>query len=265
MSIRKRCLLLLLAIGGGVFTAVGSVYSYEGYLTLEQLALMLSGAGEYEPLDCASLYAVMDYYFQQIPSYIFEIITGTLIYENFCTASVYVFTRETNRYRWYLSRIWQILGETMLFLMIMLTTTVLVTGRMYPLSYSRTGLVLLGYTFLNQLAWIMIWTLLLNEFCCVWGSSIAYVVTLGLQAGLFTLLYSARKCTIDGPTYWNPISWTVLSWQNLEVLHSEGIMETEMSLLHPGYSLALLYGTTIGTILFVGYFMIRGDILVERK
>ena len=96
----KRLLFLLLAIPFGVWLSFSYINPYGGSITLSELVLQLSGARGTFALDL-NLNELLDFTLRLVPVLVFQALAGTLMYQYYCTASVYVFSRIERRTAWY--------------------------------------------------------------------------------------------------------------------------------------------------------------------
>ena len=253
-----------LAIFGGLYLAIAYVNPYEGSIPLSELVLQLSGSrGKFEL--GASITELVAFSMRMIPSYIFEVFFGIVLYRQFCTASIYVFSRYPRRLNWYFSEVSTIGGAVFLYQLISLLTILLVTKVRYQVQIDSAGVILLAYHFLIQVVWIYAMTLSINLLAILIGSSSSFLTIVGLQIICTTLLTSVDKIrklfnsTIIQELVLriNPISRLVLGW------HSSRI-EAVNRVLDPPYSGLDLNSSLLYIFLFGVTVLIAGGILVER-
>ncbi len=65
--------------------------------------------------------------FRFIPLLLFQIVYGTYIYRRFCSASVYYFSRNHNRIKWFIQEIVKLYGYSVLYLVLMIMSGVVIT------------------------------------------------------------------------------------------------------------------------------------------
>ena len=92
----KRLWFILLAIPFGVWLSFAYINPYGGTITLSELVLQLSGARGTFALGL-NLSELLDLTLRLVPMLVFQALAGTLMYQYYCTASVYVFSRIERR------------------------------------------------------------------------------------------------------------------------------------------------------------------------
>ena len=100
-----------ISVLGGAFLSFMYVNPFGGSITLSDTILQLSGSRGEFPLGTSAT-ELMAFVMRMFPNYIFIMIFGTHLYNHFCTASVYVFTRQANRLVWYRKEVFQLLPYT---------------------------------------------------------------------------------------------------------------------------------------------------------
>ena len=257
-----------LAIFGGVYLAVAYVNPYGGSIPLSELVLQLSGSrGKFEL--GASIMAMVDFSMRMIPGYIFQVFFGIVLYRQFCTASIYVFSRCPRRMHWYLGEVLPIGVAVLLYQFLSLATIVIVTLFRYQLVVDYAGIILLVYHFLIQSAWIYAMTLGINLLAILIGSNSSFLGLVGFQMISTTLLAS-----VDRIREWfssaglqefflrvNPVSHLVLGW------HHSNIEKVNQVLAPPYWGLdlnrSLLYVLVLlGLVLFLGSILVKKHDLI---
>ncbi len=89
----KRLWFILLAIPFGVWLSFAYINPYGGTITLSELVLQLSGARGTFALGL-NLSELLDLTLRLVPMLVFQALAGTLMYQYYCTASVYVFSQD---------------------------------------------------------------------------------------------------------------------------------------------------------------------------
>ena len=84
----------------GVYLMTAFVNPYDQEISLSEVILQLSGSRGSFVMGC-SLPELLGYMLRMLPCYAVSMIWGIDLYRHFCTAGVYVFSRCTNRLKWY--------------------------------------------------------------------------------------------------------------------------------------------------------------------
>ena len=63
--------------------------------------------------------------FEYIPIFVFQILFATNIYKHFCSASIYFFSRNANRIKWYLKEVTNIYLNSIIFLTVICISEIL--------------------------------------------------------------------------------------------------------------------------------------------
>lgn len=257
-------LLFITAVVGGVFLSVMYINPYGGKITLSEATLQLSGSrGEFDlgfSLDNLAAFAA-----RLLPAFLFEMYAGILLYQHFCTASIYVFSRYPHRVKWYIRKAFQLGGAVCAFQMLLLAAAMLTAICRFELRVDSAGIVLLTYHFLIHSLWIYSMTLLINLSALYIGSSAAYVTVNAAQLVCIVLLYPMDllvRCSDGRITYgmilkWNPVAHLILGWHGCKVGTVERLLESSRLQIDLNHSLVIL-------ILF-GSFITSAGALIVRK
>ncbi len=88
---------------------------------------------------------LMMFLFQTLHFYMFYFLFGTTIYQHFCTASVYSFTRCVNRRFWFLRQALKLAGYSFLYVLLYPTAVALTAGITNRVKVDEASMVLLAY------------------------------------------------------------------------------------------------------------------------
>lgn len=209
-------LLYTLAFGilSGALSAFLFVRPMYDVTYLPELVLQLSGSrGEFALV--GGIAEIMNMYMRFAPSILFEIYAGTVMYRSFCTASVYVFTRNPNRAKWYRREACRVLLLSALFTAVSLLVAVLLSAVRHEVIPNVPGAILLLYHFILYSIWTFTVTILINVLSIGLGSYNATLAAAVLQAVCIALLGLVRLS--DQPVFAvltrvSPISHLVLGW-----------------------------------------------------
>ena len=204
----------LIGLLSGVLSAMLFVRPYTGSITLSEMVLQLSGSrGTYE--FNPSLSEIMGMFTRFIPIFLFEFYGGTVMYRNFCTASIYIFTRNPNRSRWYFRETARVLLLSVVFAAVSLITAVLLSMVQYDVITNYPGVLLSIYHFVLFSIWITTATILLNLFSIIFGTHVAALIVIGLQAiciAALSLIEIEDQLLPAVLLQINPIANLILGW-----------------------------------------------------
>lgn len=214
-------LLFILAAVSGVYLSIFYVNPYNGTIDLSEMILQFSGSrGSFEL--GFSYEELASFAMHLIPTFLFELYAGIMLYRHFCTASIYVFSRYPHRVKWYLKEVSYLGGTTGAFHIILLLAATVTTVCRFELRIDYAGMLLTTYHFLLYTLWVYIMTLSVNLIAIFFGSSAAYALVVGVQMVCIALLNfmdllvrnSADRLSYEKILIWNPIAHLVLGWRS---------------------------------------------------
>ena len=213
----KRLLFLLLAIPFGVWLSFSYINPYGGSIALSELVLQLSGARGTFALGL-NLNELLDFTLRLVPVLVFQALAGILMYQYYCTASVYVFSRIERRTAWYRRELGALAVKAFAYLVLMLLSALITALVRWHIIWDAAGVRLLLYHFLIWSLWTLVATLAVNLIAIYLGSSAAFAVVAGFQAVCVALLTVANQFEESPDVYSallraNPVTCLVLSWQ----------------------------------------------------
>ena len=206
---QQKVLILSIAILGGIFLSLSYVNPYTNEITLANLILQLSGSRDTLVLG-SSPQELLAVAMRMMPIYLFEVYAGIDLYRHFCTASVYVFSRFSNRVKWYLKQSVQLLLKTIGFQGLLLLTVFLVSKIRMPIYVDVGGILLLIYHLVIQTLWTYFSTLLINILALFLGSNISFMTVMGIQ-GIGIVGLGLHRYSQEILKY-NPLSYLILGW-----------------------------------------------------
>lgn len=266
----KVFLTFALGVFGGVLLAIANVNPYNGKILLSELVLQLSGSRGEFPLNPGML-GLISLVMHMIPYYMFEIYFGMEIYRQFCTASIYVFSRYPKRLHWYFGEVLSMGGIVILYQFVLLLTVLLTTVLRYQLQIDGAGIILLAYHFVIYAAWIYSITLTINLLAILVGSSTSFMIVAGTQMICITLLgcVDAISRHLDVVAFqrvmlkMNPIAHLILGWHSSDLKLVNQVLNPPYSGLDLNHSLLLIIGF-YGIVLSLGaVFVKRHDLLIS--
>ncbi len=259
----KKRVVVLLALFSGIYLSFGFVRPFEKVITLSELVLQLSGSrGEFS-MHC-NLVELTSYMLRMMPNYIMILLWGNKLYSNFCTASIYVFSRCPDRVAWYRKALMPLVETVCIFEIILLVTTVMTAVLRYKVIFSTGGFILLGYHALLFMLWNFALVLLVNVIAIHTGSSTAFTLVMAVQMtciaalGIINVLtrMNAREGLIDIFLWLNPIAHTVVGWHRSPLLTAE--------LANSRYSLNLTVSILIPALLCI-ITVVTGGLVIQKK
>lgn len=203
----------------GVYITLIFIRPYSGQIALSELILQLSGSRGTFCLGF-SMAELAGFMLRMLPGYCIMMLLGNSMYQYFCTASIYVFSRCPDRMKWYRQTLLPLFSSVLLFECVFVGSSVLLSCLQYRVLFDTAGAFLTAYHLLTYVLWIFAWVLSINIVAIKAGSSSAFLLAMGIQAlctaGLgFLQLFvrnDADAVTIRRLLAWNPVAHTVVGW-----------------------------------------------------
>lgn len=169
MSTYKRY--LLFAVVGGVIEYFTPIYS-EGQISLTFILRSLSFGGLF-------LHGYFLSYVQSmLPMILFQICFGTYIYQHYSTGSVYYFSRQPNRGKWFMKESFKLFLFSLTYTIILLTTAFVLHQISRGVVVHRNQLILVPYFILVFSLWNFAMALLINVLAMKIKSHTAFIFVL---------------------------------------------------------------------------------------
>ena len=263
MKLRRYGWYVAIAVVCGVLLSLSRINPYGGRIALQDLVLQLSGSrGEF----VMGLYygAMVDFGFLMLPFFLYKFYGGIQLYRQFCVASVYVFSRTTNRVKWYFTELWGMCKGLLILQVFLQGTTLLVAALRWDVVWTGEGWLLLGVHVLLFTLWTLTMALGVNLLALIWGSSTGFLAVFALQAGMLAALCTGAKLESADPALarllvLDPVSRLVLGWQSGGVFGLEGVLPAEYGhVLTLSSSLVLL-------VLMTAAVVILGLVVIQKK
>lgn len=260
---QKRVLVLVaIGVSCGVLLSLAYVNPYGGRITLTELVLQLSGSRGDIPLG-TSLPELLSFSTKIVPYFLSELYMGVYLYQHFCTASVYVFSRTVSRTRWYIRECIGIFGAVIFYQVVLLGTVIAITCCRYDVVWQGFPVLIIHFAIYGL--WLFAMVMLVNVLSILLGSGSAFTIVLGGQIVLITLLAllalpKRNSLVLIAALKINPIAHLVLSWQSLPVdgLNSQaGTLRLQNSFLYMAAIVFLIL--TVGEILVKKHDFIIAD------
>lgn len=263
MKLRRYGWYVAIAAVCGVLLSLSRINPYGGRIALQDLVLQLSGSrGDF----VMGLYygAMVDFGFLMLPFFLYQFYGGIQLYRQFCVASVYVFSRTTNRVKWYFTELWGMCRGLLILQVVLQGTILLVAALRWDVVWTGEGWILLGIHVLLFTLWTFTMALGVNLLALIWGSSTGFLAVFTLQAGMLAALCTGAKLESAAPTLarllaLDPVSRLVLGWQSGGVFGLEGVLPAEY-----GHVLTLS-GSLVLVALMTAAVVILGLVVIQKK
>lgn len=217
-------------MAGGLLVSVAYVNPYEGTISLSDIILQLTGSRGNLELGY-SMTELLTLIMKLLPYFLFQLYGGIQMYRQFCTASVYVFSRVPDRIRWYIKELFLLIKMTLLFLILYMVSVTAVAGLRWNILWTWPGVMMSVYYFLIYGLWLFTMTLAVNLLAAFFGSSSAFVVVFGGQSVMITSLSVLRTFQEKTLVFlWlnriNPAARLVFGWQAGDFESIDGLFST---------------------------------------
>ncbi len=248
----------LLAVMAGIFLSISYVNPYEGKIFLSELVLQLSGSRGEFVLNYKNALELVEVAMRLLPCVIMEVFLGIALYWHFCTASVYVFSRCTDRGKWYWREILSVGRDVFIFQGLMVTMVIIAAAFRCQVQVDMSGIYLLVCHLALYSLWSYSIVVLINLIALKFGSSLSFTVVMAIQS-IGIVLLGAGKMAMRI----NPIARLVLGWQKSFVPKVDSIQESAFENFYLEESLLFLAVINI-VILITGAIIVkRHDLLIS--
>lgn len=269
MRLRTYGWYVVMAAVCGIFLSCARVNPVDESIPLHTLVLQLSGSQGTFPM---GLYhrATLEFGFLMLPFFLYQFYGGIQLYRQFCVASVYVFSRTTNRVKWYFKELWGLCKGLIVLQVFLQGTTLLVAALRWDVVWTTEGWILLGVHVLLFTLWTLTMALGVNLLALIWGSSTGFLAVFALQAGMLAALCTGAKLESADPALarllvLDPVSRLVLGWQSGGVFGLEGVLPAEYGHVLTLSGSLLLLVLSLAAVVVLGLMVIQNkDILVSN-
>lgn len=136
MKISKTILLAL---------TLGILCLESGFLGIDKTELsQIVMVNSYAGIECYPSY-IGEFTMRYIPLFVFQIFFSSYIYQHFCSASVYLFSREMNRGRWIINELVRVCIHAVIYVCGYLTVNIFIIGLFSEIKIDTKGIILLLY------------------------------------------------------------------------------------------------------------------------
>lgn len=255
--------LLILAVLAGAGVSAIYLGTHEPPLLFSDLILELSGSRLRTPL-YTNTNGILKFNFLMIPYFAFQALVGIWVYRSYCAASVYVFSRISDRGVWYLRSARRIAGASIFFELAFLISVWLTAAIRFEIRYDPLGWTLAFYHLILYSLWIYAATILMNLVAVRWGSSRAYVIVAGGQLLMTTVFLPLQASDDPAVTAaraailrWDPAACLVLGWQT-----GRWPWPFDVGSSYPGLNIEI---STLILLLIAVSATVLGTVLVKRQ
>lgn len=249
-----------IAVFGGILLALSYINPYENSIPLSRLILQLSGSRADLMLG-RSFPELLGLSIRMIPVFISSIVIGIELFRHFCTASVYIFSRNTKRLRWFCSEILFMLLLSILFNTFLVLSAIGVTCIRYVVLFDAPGMILCIYHILIYSMWLFITALLLAVVAIYIGSDMSYIIIVGSQVFMIGLLGIANISNNSQYISLNPAAHLVLGWHSSYIESISEVIGNVCTNLSFGLSFSALLVSSLVITVITGYLILHYDIL----
>ena len=257
----RATLVLTIAISGGIINSMTYINPYEGSIFLSSLVLQLSGSRGDLVLE-TGISELLGFSMRMLPMFIVSVVIGIQLYSHFCTASVYVFSRYPDRFRWYMSEAFIMLFTSLIFEVLCLLSSVVVTEVRYEVIIDKEGFIISAYHILIFSLWLYCSALLMGIIATYTGSDTAYISIIGVQLFMIAMLSLTNTDFGLENVRYNPASRLVLGWYSSEINSISAIVGDHVTGRDYGISFKSTFIIFIVIVLAITYIVERN---IERR
>ncbi|MGG0717218.1 hypothetical protein ABE096_06410 [Robertmurraya massiliosenegalensis] len=159
-----------------------------------------------------------------LPLLLFQILFGTYIYQHFCTASIYYFSRCPNRVRWFLTECSKLYLLSFIYPLVMVISGTTVASITNQIVFDEVSFILLLYYLLIHSLWLFFTALLINLIAIKLDSSLGFMAVVILQFTCVAMLLLWENVWPLTDTQnlsnhalllqFNPIAHLILAWHS---------------------------------------------------
>ncbi|MCM1327739.1 MAG: hypothetical protein NC094_13715 [Bacteroidales bacterium] len=254
-----RVAVVMTAVFGGLFLSISYVNPYSGVLSLSELVMQLSGSRGNLNLGFA-MHELLSFAMRMAPDFIVEMYLGTLLYQHFCTASIYVFSRYPRRLKWYFQEVWLLGVQILIYQFFLLFVVVVVSTLRVRVQFDIAGAFLLIYHLAIKSMWVFCMALGINLLAVLSGSDFAFLCVMSFQTFCITILGITDNVAEEAGAYLlqlNPMARLVLCWQSSEspVFHT---------VLNPPFPWLEMKDSLFWFMIFCIVMVMTGAVLIKR-
>lgn len=250
-----RCLIIAMAWGLGY----SLIYLQStGDLLFSDIIIQFSFS--YVRFDIAQL---IDMTMRFLPFILFQICYGALIYHHLCSASIYYFSRCSNRFEWFLKESFVLYLYALVYVIVIVLSATVVASINHSIIIDKASIILFTYYVLIHSGWLFFSTLMINILAVKLNSNVAFSIICSVQTICmfgFRLWDELLPLKVERNVWllkFNPISHLVLSW------HSSKIFEVNQRIFD--YNLDFDLNISVITMLILSITtVVLGGVIVKK-
>jgi hypothetical protein len=178
--------------------------------------------------------SIMNMIMDFIPIFLFQILYGTYIYRHFCSASVFYFTRCTNRWSWFLKESIKLYGYIILYLCTLVLSSIVFCMINFGVEFDKGSIHLLCYFFIIFSIWYYITAIIINIIAIMIGSHYSFGIVASVQLLLLLSLdifenylpFEENLVANNHLLKINPIAHLVISWHSSSIPYVNNLINT---------------------------------------
>ncbi|MFP3156469.1 hypothetical protein LQZ18_19030 [Lachnospiraceae bacterium ZAX-1] len=203
------------------------------------------------------------------PVFIIQFLEGIAIYRHFCTGSVYYFSRQESRRKWFLEECGKMAARIGIYFSIYLITSVMIPFLWFRPKASLEVFAALFYILAYYILYTIFIAIWINIFSILFGSQMGLSIVYGIQLVFVAiLLLFEHTVSLQGIGVWllklNPLANIILAWHSSNHILKGwiGAYPIEFDL-----NISILYlGLLVAVSLLAGAFIVEGqDISLQNR
>ncbi len=123
---------------------------------------------------------ISQFTYQYIPLFAFQIIFATHIYKHFCCASVYFFSRNINRIKWFSGEVLRLYVYAVMYLTVVSIAQIVVISMFSKIVLDNTTFIILFYYIVIYSLYLLFTTLAINILSITFSSNIGFIIVQGI-------------------------------------------------------------------------------------
>lgn len=262
------------AVGFGILWGIvqNFVFFYKGEeVSLSRVIWQLNFPGM-----SFSVLQLVDMVLGMFPFFVFQILYGTFLYRRFCTASVFYFSRCTNRVRWFLKETLGLYLVSVVYFAVIVVTRVGLQLCNSSVVVDRMSVVLTVYSVAASSLWGYLTAVIMNlvaikkgsstGFIAVAGGQIALIMILSLwdRNGFFSMEDTVHLARNSFLLKCNPAAHLVLDWHST-FLDPENELLNRLNIAFDLSETIAVFLVLTGAVMAVGCFIIKRHELLTNN
>ena len=198
--------------------------------------------------------------FEYIPIFVFQILFATNIYKHFCSASIYFFSRNANRIKWYLKEVTNIYLNSIIFLTVICISEILFIYMFTTIKIDDGAVIIAIYYIAIYSIYLLSTTLAINIVSILFGSNIGFAIVQGivlLSVSIFFILGNYVKG--------NLIANLIFPFHSSKINSINNLINIKSIDFDLNYSILYYLIICIVVIVFGGYVVEKYEFIINNK